>query len=591
MGVDKVKTKLSVSYVDHNTLQTNFMNADDHKYLQSVADRYGIYFSKVGNGICHQVQLERFDKPGETLIGSDSHTPTAGGMGMLAIGAGGLDVALSMAGIPYTITMPEVVNVRLIGELQKGVSAKDIILKLLQMETVKGGVGKIFEYSGPGVKNLSVPERSTITNMGAELGATTSIFPSDEMTHIFLKKQDREDDFIHLEADEGAYYDDVIEINLDELRPLVAMPHSPDNVVEVSEIEGIKIDQVCIGSCTNSSYTDLKNVCNILKGKKIHKDVSMTISPGSKQVLSMLSKDGSLYDFIQSGGRILESACGPCIGMGQSPNTNGISLRTFNRNFYGRSGTLSAGIYLVSPETAAISAINGVLTDPSDLEYEKAQLPDSYLIDDSSIIKPTCNKDIEIIKGPNIKDVPVGKKLGPINMKVMIKLGDNVTTDDIMPAGASILPYRSNIEKISEFVFHQIDKDFYKRTIGNGGGIIVGGENYGQGSSREHAAMAPLYLGIKAIIAKSYARIHKKNLINQGILPLIFDNKEDFNNVELLDQLEILDIENLENGKKYEVRNLSKNTSFIVKQDLNDEEISTIKVGGLLNFVNKHVFN
>ena len=583
MGVEKVKTKKSVSYVDHNTLQNGFMNADDHKYLQTVANKYGIYFSKPGNGICHQVQLERFDKPGETLLGSDSHTPTAGGMGLIAMGAGGLDVAAAMAGIPYTIKLPQVVNVKLTGKLSHGVSAKDIILKLLQLETVKGGVGKIYEYSGEGVMDLSVPERSTITNMGAELGATTSLFPSDENTREFLKKQGRENDYIPLKADENAHYDKIVEINLSELKPMVAKPHSPDNVVEVDELIGKKVDQVCIGSCTNSSYTDLLNVANILKGKKIHPDVSLTISFGSKQVLEMLSESGALTDLIQSGARLLESACGPCIGMGQSPRTNGVSLRTFNRNFYGRSGTLSAGVYLVSPETAAISAINGTISSPTSADFNKVTLPESYLIDDSMIITPDLDKNKEVIKGPNIKDIPVGNELAPIDEKVMIKVGDNITTDHIVPAGGNVLPFRSNIEKISEFTFYQIDGDFYNRCKENNGGLIIAGENYGQGSSREHAAMAPLYLGIKAVIAKSFARIHKQNLINQGVIPFTFTNPDDYNSIDLMDELEILDVVNIKVSKNLTVINKTKNIQFEISHDLSEDDIETVKIGGLLN--------
>lgn len=583
MDVDHVKTKKSVSYVDHNTLQSGFMNADDHLYLQTVANRYGVYFSKPGNGICHQVQLERFDIPGQTLLGSDSHTPTAGGMGMLAMGAGGLDVACAMAGLPYTIKVPEVVNVRLTGELQHGVSAKDIILKLLQMETVKGGVGKIYEYSGPGIKSLSVPERSTITNMGAELGATSSIFPSDENTREFLKKQGREEDFTALAADEDAVYDKVIEINLSDLEPLIAQPHSPDNVVNVSSLEDKKVNQVCIGSCTNSSFTDLMNVASILKGRKVHDQVDLTISFGSKQVLAMLAENGALTDIIQSGARLLESACGPCIGMGQSPQTDGVSLRTFNRNFYGRSGTLSAGVYLVSPETAAVSAIRGKISSAQDIDYEKAELPDKFLTDDSRIIKPDCDPNKEVIKGPNIKDIPVGIPLGPIDKKIMIKVGDNITTDHIIPGGASVLPYRSNIEKISEFTFSQIDPDFYQRCLDHQGGLIIAGDNYGQGSSREHAAIAPLYLGIRAVIAKSYARIHKENLINQGIIPFLFTDESSYEQIDVLDELEIIDVENLDKLEELKVENKSKEKRFSITHDLTEEEIETIKMGGVLN--------
>lgn len=584
MGVDCVQTK-AVSYIDHNTMQTGFMNADDHEYLQTVANRYGILFSKAGNGICHQVQLERFDKPGETLLGSDSHTPTAGGMGMIAIGAGGLDVASAMAGIPYTMQLPEVVNVKLSGKLRSGVSAKDIILKVLEIKSVKGGIGKIFEYTGEGIKTLSVPERSTITNMGAELGATTSLFPSDENTKDFLEKQGRGEDYIPLAPDEDAIYDEVIEIDLSSLEPLCAAPHSPDNIKKVADLSGMKIDQVCIGSCTNSSYTDLCNVANILKGKQVHPDVSLTISFGSKQVLEMLAKNGALADIIASGARLLESACGPCIGMGQSPKTDGVSLRTFNRNFYGRSGTLSAGVYLVSPETAAISAITGYLIHAMDVDYERVSLPDSYLVDDSGILQPDCDPDKPIVKGPNIKDVPLGKPLSAIDKKVMIKVEDNITTDHIIPGGSTVLPFRSNIEKISEFCFSQIDPGFALRCMDNDGGLIIAGENYGQGSSREHAALAPLYLGIRAVIAKSYARIHKQNLINSAIIPLIFEDKNDYQSIDMLDELEIKDIENLKSGQIYTVLNKSKETSFKVGHDLSDEQIEIIKNGGLLNTI------
>ncbi len=582
MNIDKVVTK-SLSYVDHNTLQDGFMNADDHKYLQTVANRYGVYFSKAGNGICHQVQLERFDVPGETLIGADSHTPTAGGMGTLAFGAGGLDVACAMAGIPYSIRLPEVVNVKLTGKLRNGVSAKDIILKLLEIKTVKGGVGKIFEYSGEGIKSLSVPERSTITNMGAELGATTSIFPSDENTKEFLEKQGRGQDYIPLSADENAIYDEVIEIDLDTLVPLCAAPHSPDNIKIVKDLKHIKVDQVCIGSCTNSSFMDLCNAASILKGKKVHPDVSLTISFGSKQVLTMLSENGALTDLIASGARLLEAACGPCIGMGQSPRSKGVSLRTFNRNFYGRSGTMDAEVYLVSPETAAISAINGYISDATEVKYQKAMLPEKFTIDDSMILKPDCDKTKPVIKGPNIKDVPTGKPLEDINKKVMIKVKDNITTDHISPAGGKALPFRSNIEKISEFTFSQLDKDFYQRCKKHDGGIIIAEENYGQGSSREVAALAPLYLNIKAVIAKSFARIHEQNLVNNGILPLLFIDEKDYEDIDLLDELVINNL--FELSDKIEVFNKTKNSSYYVTHDLSDEQKEIIRDGGLLNSI------
>ncbi len=585
MGVDRVKTDCSVSYVDHNTLQNGFMNADDHRYLQTVANRYGVYYSKAGNGICHQVQLERFDKPGQTLLGSDSHTPTAGAMGMIAIGAGGLDVACAMAGLPFSLKMPEIINIKLTGALRHGCSAKDIILEVLKRLTVKGGVGKILEYTGEGIQTLTVPERSTITNMGAELGATTSLFPSDEQTHIFLKKQNREDDFKELLPDENAYYDEIIEIDLSTIEPLVAAPHSPDNIQTVEEVKGKKIDQVCIGSCTNSSFTDLCTVANILKGKKVHPDVSLTISFGSKQVLEMLADCGALSTLIASGARLLESTCGPCIGMGQSPKTDAVSLRTFNRNFYGRSGTMSAGVYLVSPETAAVSAITGVFTSPMEVAFEKAVMPEKFAIDDSMILVPDCDPNKPIEKGPNIKDLPSKKPLSTIDKKVMIKVEDNITTDHIMPAGAKVLPYRSNIEKISEFCFSQIDEGFAARCQENHGGIIIARENYGQGSSREHAALAPMYLGIEAVIAKSYARIHQQNLINSGILPVYFLKDEDYDQIDLYDELEFVDVLNITPNKNIIVRNKTKMIEFEVGQYCTAEQIQIIKNGGLLNTI------
>lgn len=590
MGIDRVKTDKSISYVDHNTLQSGFMNADDHVYLQTVANRHGIYFSKAGNGICHQVQLERFAKPGQTLLGSDSHTPTAGAMGMIAIGAGGLDVACAMAGLPFTLKMPEIVNVKLSGNLKHGVSAKDIILKVLQILTVKGGVGKIIEYSGEGIKNLSVPQRSTITNMGAELGATTSVFPSDEQTRLFLEKQGRENDYCKLQADVDAFYDNVLEINLDELEPLVAAPHSPDNIKTVKELEGKKIDQVCIGSCTNSSYTDLCTVANILKGKKIDDNVSLSISFGSKQVLEMLAQSGALNDLLSSGARILEATCGACIGMGQSPKTDAVSLRTFNRNFYGRSGTMSAGIFLVSPETAAASALSGRFSSAIEMNYENAHMPESFIIDDSMILVPDCDLNKPIIKGPNIKDLPIKHKLDEIIKKVVIKVEDNITTDHIMPAGAKVLPFRSNIEKISEFCFSQIDESFGQRCKENHGGIIIAKDNYGQGSSREHAALAPMYLGIEAVIAKSYARIHQQNLINFGIIPATFINPNDYELIDLLDELEFVNVINLEVDKPIEVINKTKKYNFIVNHNLTSEQIEIIKQGGLLNWIKSKQF-
>lgn len=581
MGIDRVQTIQSVSYVDHNTLQSGFENADDHEYLRTVANRYGVIFSRPGNGICHQVQLERFDVPGRTLLGSDSHTPTAGAMGMIAIGAGGLDVALAMAGKPFALTMPEVINVRLVNRLNKGVAAKDIILKLLSILKVKGGVGRVIEYSGEGVKYLSIPERSTITNMGAELGATTSIFPSDEQTFQFLKKQNREADYLELKADDNAKYDQVIEIDLAKLEPLVACPHSPDNVVTVKSIEGLKVNQIAIGSCTNSSFTDLLAVANILKGKKIAPTVSLVISFGSKQVLRMLAQCNALDDIIQSGARILECTCGPCIGMGQSPMTNAVSLRTFNRNFYGRSGTTSAGIYLVSCETAALSAINGVLTSPLNYDYEQPVQPDKYLIDDSMLIYPDFSTNEQIIKGPNIKNIPIKQPISKVNGKILLKLEDNITTDHIMPAGAKILPYRSNIEKISEFCFHQIDNKFYQRALDNPQGIIIAKENYGQGSSREHAAMAPMFLKIDTVIALSFARIHRQNLINNGIVPLLFSQVSDYDDLQLMDTLEI-DLNDLSNSNNL-IAVINQKQEIILHHDLTSKEIATIKAGGILN--------
>ncbi len=528
-----VKTDLSVSYVDHNTLQTGFENADDHRYLQSVAAKFGVYFSRPGNGICHQVHLERFAKPGKTLLGSDSHTPTAGGVGMLAMGAGGLDVALAMAGRPFTMTMPEVVGVKLHNKLRPMVAAKDIILEVLRRETVKGGVGKVYEYFGEGVESLTVPERGVITNMGAELGATTSVFPSDEITLAHLKAQNREGDWIKLVADEAATYDRVIEIDLAELTPMIAKPHMPDEVVPVSEVAGLPLAQVAIGSCTNSSLKDLFTVASILDGKTAHPNISLVISPGSKQVLQMLAERGALAKLIKAGARMLECTCGPCIGMGQAPPAGSNSLRTFNRNFKGRSGTADAGIYLVSPETAAVSALKGVLTDPRDFGVISLELPDKYLINDNMIIAPSDSPEtVEIICGKNIKPLPPSMPVGEeISGRVLIKVGDNITTDHIMPAGAKILPLRSNIPAISQYVFSSVDPDFVKRAQKWGGGVIIGGSNYGQGSSREHAALAPLHLKVRAVITKSFARIHLANLVNFGILPLTFADEADYEKV------------------------------------------------------------
>ncbi len=590
IGIPRVKTELSVAYVDHNTLQTGFENADDHKFIQSIAKKYGIKYSKPGNGICHQVHLERFGIPGKTLIGSDSHTPTGGGIGMLAIGAGGLDVAVAMGGGAYYITMPKVVKINLTGKLSDWVSAKDIILEVLRIMTVKGGIGKIIEYSGDGISSLSVPERATITNMGAELGATTSIFPSDEITKEFLKSQEREQDFTELYADEDAIYDETININLSTLKPSAACPHSPDAVKTVEEIGSLKIDQVCIGSCTNSSYMDLMKVANILKDKTVHPDVNLSISPGSKQVYNMLAQNGALSHLIAAGARILECTCGPCIGMGQSPNSNGISLRTFNRNFEGRSGTANGQIYLVSPETAAASAINGTLTDPRTLgKTIKINLPSKFLINDNMIIEPENEENsvnVKILRGPNIKSFPATKNLeNNIEAKVLLKVSDNITTDHIMPAGAKILPYRSNIPYLSKFCFSVCDKEFPERCKENKKGIIIGGINYGQGSSREHAALVPLYLGIKAVIAKSFARIHSANLVNAGILPLVFKNTSDYDKIEQMDELIISNIKNcLKDNNDIIVKNKTKNFEFSTTAILSTRQKDIILSGGLLNY-------
>ena len=591
MGVDQVKTDLSISYVDHNTLQSGFENADDHKYLQTVAMKHGVRFSRPGNGICHQVHLERFAKPQATLLGSDSHTPTAGGMGALAIGAGGLDVACAMAGMPFHLNMPNIINVRLHGSLTKGVSSKDIILKVLQILSVKGGVGNVIENSGDGVRSLSIPQRATITNMGAELGATTSIFPSDEVTREFLKKQHREDAYEELKADEDAVYDTVIDIDLNTLEPMIAMPHSPDNVLPISEVLGLKVDQVAIGSCTNSSYMDMMSVAGILKNKTVDPNVSLVISPGSRQVLHMISQNGGLSDMISAGARILESTCGPCIGMGQSPITNALSLRTFNRNFYGRSGTLSAKVCLVSPETAAASALYGYIVDPRTVEYELPQEPEVFTIDDSMIIVPDAETaaETEVVRGPNIKPLPINTPLEDrIDKKVMIKVGDNITTDHIAPAGAKVLPYRSNIEKISEFIFMNVKASFHDDCLEHGGGFIIAGANYGQGSSREHAALAPMYLGIKAVIAKSFARIHRANLINFGIIPFTFSNEEDYDTIDELDELTITNLKSLAEHTPVEVMNITKNKSFQVFHSLTQRDIETILAGGTLNLIRRN---
>ena len=588
MNIDQVKTKRSVAYIDHNMLQVGFENADDHKYIQTVANKYGIYFSKPGNGICHQVHLERFGVPGQTLIGSDSHTPTCGGLGMLAIGAGGLDVALAMAGQPYYLKMPKMVQIKLTGALRTGVSSKDIILEVLRLLSVKGGVGKIIEYSGEGVKTLTVPERATMTNMGAELGATTSIFPSDEQTYAFLKAQQREQDFTALVADEDADYDECYEIDLDELEPLVAKPHSPDAISTVEEVGAIKVDQVAIGSCTNGSYLDLMKVAAILKGKRVHPDVSLVISPGSKQVLTMLAQNGALADLIASGARILESGCGPCIGMGQAPASHAVSLRTFNRNFYGRCGTLSAQVYLCSPETAAYSAISGTLVSPLQATtFEHPSFPHQFEVLDNSIILPN-ELHQDVVRGPNIKSFPLNEALKKdLEASVLLKVEDNITTDHIMPSNAKLLPYRSNIPYLSNHCFETIDSTFSSRAKQAKQGFIVGGENYGQGSSREHAALVPLYLGIKAVFAKSFARIHRSNLINSGILPFEFEQSSDYDLIEEGDRLSIKNLkEAIElNQTQLTVTNQSKQSTFTVHLPLSPREKEAILAGGIINLI------
>lgn len=596
MGVPRVKTERSVAYIDHNTLQSGFENADDHRFIGSVAKKHGIYFSRPGNGICHQVHLERFGVPGKTLIGSDSHTPTGGGIGMIAIGAGGLDVAVAMGGGAYYITCPKVVKVELTGKLSPWVAAKDVILEVLRIMSVKGGVGKVIEYCGEGVKTLSVPERATITNMGAELGATTSIFPSDEITKQFLKAQGREEVWTPLAADEDAVYDEEIKINLSELAPLAACPHMPDNVKSVKEIGNIKIDQVCIGSCTNSSLLDMMKVAHILRGKTVHPDVSLSIAPGSKQVLNMMAQSGLLSDLIDAGARILESACGPCIGMGQSPNSKGISLRTFNRNFEGRSGTKDGQIYLVSPEMAAISAITGVLTDPREIgEMPEFKLPEEFVINDNMIVLPADEKDmdsVKILRGPNIKPYPETAPLvNDIKCKVSLKVEDNITTDHIMPAGAKILPLRSNIPAISQHCFTVCDEKFPERAKSLGQSIIVGGANYGQGSSREHAALAPLYLGIKAVLVKSFARIHRANLINAGILPLTFVNEADYDKISEGDEIEILNVRADIEADKTELTVTNKTTGaqIPVLCELTGRTKDIILAGGLLDYTRENL--
>ena len=589
MGCERVKTKRSVAYIDHNTLQSGFENADDHNFIMSVAKKHGIYASRPGNGICHQVNLERFGVPGATLLGSDSHTPTGGGIGMLAIGAGGLDVAVAMGGGAYYIPMPEIVNVELIGKLKPGVSAKDVILEVLRMLSVKGGVGKIIEYTGEGVASLSVPERSTITNMGAELGATTSVFPIDEKTKAFLAAQGREEDFVPLGADADAKYDEHYTVDLSALKPLAACPHSPDNVKSIKELGAMKIDQVCIGSCTNASYLDLMRTAAILKGKTVAEGVSLTISPGSKQVMNMLAQNGALADMIAAGARILECACGPCIGMGQSPGTDAVSLRTFNRNFYGRSGTKSANVYLVSPETAAVSAIAGVLADPTglkDLTILDIEMPKQFLINDNMVIEPAEEGNcVEVLRGPNIRPFPINTALpDEVSAPVLLKMEDNITTDHIMPSNAKLLPYRSNIPHLSEYCLAPVDESFPARAKQAGKSFLLAGHNYGQGSSREHAALVPLYLGVKGVIAKSFARIHKANLVNNGILPLVFENEADYDRIDLGDELVIKEARNKVLGTDtFEMENKTKGFFFNVVLDVSPRLKDVLAAGGLLN--------
>lgn len=590
MGIPRVKTELSVAYIDHNTLQSGFENADDHRFIQSMAKKYGLNFSRPGNGICHQVHLERFGIPGKTLIGSDSHTPTGGGIGMLAMGAGGLDVAVAMAGGAYHITMPKMYKVNLTGNLNPFVTAKDISLEILGILSVKGGVGALIEWGGEGIKALSVPERATITNMGAELGATTSIFPSDEVTFEFLKAQSREDDFVPLESDEDAEYDRIIDIDLSKLKPKIACPHSPDNVVDVESVAGTKVDQVCIGSCTNSSLYDMLKVAALLKGKTVNPDVSLSVSPGSKQVLSMLAECGALTDILAGGARVLECACGPCIGMGFSPNSKGVSLRTFNRNFEGRSGTKDGKVYLVSPETAVAAAIYGEITEPEKLgRMPKVDMPEKFKVDDNLTISPASENEagnVEILRGPNIKEFPKGDTLrDSFKSKVSLKVSDNITTDHIMPAGAKILPYRSNIPHLSQYCFEVCDKDFPARAKAEGKSIIVGGENYGQGSSREHAALVPLYLGVRVVIAKSFARIHEANLINAGIMPLTFENPKEYDEIFQGDEISIENIfEGIDSGKLI-LKNLRTSREIKTVCNFTHRQRAILKAGGLLSYV------
>lgn len=595
LGIDQVKTKLSVAYIDHNMLQSGFENADDHKYIQTVANKHGIRFSRPGNGVCHQVHIERFGVPGQTLLGSDSHTPTCGGIGMLAIGAGGLDVAVAMGGGPYYITMPKMVRVTLKNKLAPWTTAKDIILEVLRIMSVKGGVGKIVEYAGDGLKYLTVPERATITNMGAELGATTSVFPSDEVTKAFLKAQGREEVWTELKADEDAVYDEEIEIDLSKLVPLVAKPHMPDQVVTVKEIEGLKVDQCCIGSCTNSSLYDMLKVAKILKGHTVHPDVSLVIAPGSKQVFNMLAEMGALADMIEAGARIIECGCGPCIGMGQSPKTNAVSLRTNNRNFYGRSGTKSASIYLVSPEVAAVAAITGVVTNPADFgEPPVVTMPDAFKVNDNMVIMPsTTPEDVEVVRGPNIKPFPAHHKLADtVEGKTLIKVEDNITTDHIMPSNAKLLPFRSNIPYLADYCLTPCDEQFPARAKENNGGFIIGGQNYGQGSSREHAALAPLQLGVKGVIALSFARIHMANLINNGILPLTFKDAADYDKINMLDELVIENareqVEAAASGKTVVITNKTQGYSFETELVISDRQKDMLLAGGLLNYTKEN---
>lgn len=590
MGVPRVRTELSVAYIDHNTLQSGFENADDHRFIQSMAKKYGLYFSRPGNGICHQVHLERFGKPGKTLIGSDSHTPTGGGIGMLAMGAGGLDVAVAMGGGAYYITMPKMYKVNLTGKLRDFVTAKDVSLEILRILSVKGGVGAVIEWGGEGVKTLSVPERATITNMGTELGATTSIFPSDEITKAFLEAEGRGGDYVRLESDDDAVYDKIIDIDLSTLEPMIACPHSPDNVVKVSSLKGTKVDQVCIGSCTNSSLLDMLKVAALLKGKTIRPEVSLSISPGSKQVLSMLADSGALSDILASGARVLECACGPCIGMGFSPNSGGVSLRTFNRNFEGRSGTADGQVYLVSPETAVAAALTGEITDPMLLgKMPEVTMPKAFKIDDSAVIPPASleeAKELPILRGPNIKPFPDSKPLeDSLSAPLVLKVGDNITTDHIMPAGAKILPYRSNIPHLSQYCFAVCDETFPERAKAAGESIIVGGNNYGQGSSREHAALVPLYLGVRAVITKSFARIHAANLINAGIVPLTFENPEDYDKLTQGDALTLSDIyAGLDSGKLI-LKDVTTGQEFSLICSFTQRQKAILKAGGLLKYV------